>query len=391
MQLFASIACAWMLFSLFGVRRRALFPLALYLSSAITLPATMWWAAALNALPLQITCFVAITAWVRYLATGRRRWLVLLFAALAFGLLSYVKTVLLFGVLVYVLMAWFSSGTLKHRLVSTVRERWRVLSALVVIGLVFLVYYTTQVPQITGTVGLDQPAPLAGTMLGRVLPVGLVGGPWRWDTRSPPTALANPPQFALSLSWVLLALALLVILVGRRRTGRAWVLLGLYAFATYLLLLTTRAALLSDLAGLEYRYLTDVMPILVFCLGVGTMTLRGSPEPSVTRPEASSISPAVGGRLRGALAVLVAVAVRGRHVQQHHLCADLARRQPQRALRARRTRLVGREWSHRPCRPVSAPGRDNPILRGEEQDEHPGAAVQQGGALSAGHGGLGGA
>ncbi|NGZ99941.1 hypothetical protein G5V59_05965 [Nocardioides sp. W3-2-3] len=47
----AALACLWFLLTLFGWRRRTLAVLALYLTTAMTVPAFVWWAAALNQAP----------------------------------------------------------------------------------------------------------------------------------------------------------------------------------------------------------------------------------------------------------------------------------------------------------------------------------------------------
>ena len=50
-------------------------PLALYLTSGVTMPALMWWTACLNQLPIQLAFFLAVGAWVRYLRGDGLLWL----------------------------------------------------------------------------------------------------------------------------------------------------------------------------------------------------------------------------------------------------------------------------------------------------------------------------
>ena len=52
-----------------------LVPYSLYLFLALTVPSYMWFIAALQQLPLQITLTVGVGAWVRYLRTRRLLWL----------------------------------------------------------------------------------------------------------------------------------------------------------------------------------------------------------------------------------------------------------------------------------------------------------------------------
>lgn len=295
----ADLACAWMLLELFGRRWGVLLPLAAYVSSAMVMPATMWWAAALNQLPLQAVLFAAVAAWVRYLRTGHSRWWVVVALVLGVGFLAYVKTLLVLVVLAWITLAHFSSGGLFRRVRDVVRRRWLGLATLAAGGAAFLVWYLAYVPSIVADgdrnpVALD----LAGTMLGQALPTGLLGGPWRWWTPNPPVALADPPAWAVVLTWVVLVAVVVGIALRRRRTGRVWTLLALYVGLAYLLVLTTRAPLVGGVVGLEYRYLTDVLPVATLCIGLATMSLRGAVEPTEARPRprlrlpASSVSAA---------------------------------------------------------------------------------------------------
>ncbi len=304
----ADLACVWMLLELFGARKGVLLPLAAYLGSAVVMPGTMWFAAALDQLPLQIVLCAAVAAWVRYLRTGRARWWIVTAVVLGLGLLAFVKTLLVLIILGWLTVAHFSAGGPLRR-VGTVLRRYAVGCVVLVGGaLAFLVWYLNAVPSLV-TEETDNPvaADLARNMLGEALPVGLLGGPWRWGSTNLPVALADPPQAAVLLSWAVLAATAVGLALRRRRTGRVWVLLALYAAATYLLLLVTRAPLVGGRLGLEYRYLTDVVPVAALCLGLATMPLRGADEP--TEPRAHPrlrVPPALLSRLPVVAAVLLA-------------------------------------------------------------------------------------
>jgi hypothetical protein len=282
----AGLACLWMLLELFGPRWGILLPLAAYLTSAVLMPATMWWSAALDQLPLQTALLAAVAAWVRYLRTGRARWWVVTALAVTLGLVAFVKGLLVLVVLAWLTLAHFARGG-PWRRVRAVVTGWTTGVAVLVVGSVgYLVWYLAAVPSIV-TSGRDAPvaADLATTMLGRALPVGLLGGPWRWGDTNHPAALADPPGWTVVVAWVVLLAAAAVLALRRRRTGRVWALLGLYAGLAYGLLLTTRAPLVGGAIGLEYRYLTDVVPVAVLCLGLLTMRLRDAPEPTERRTD----------------------------------------------------------------------------------------------------------
>lgn len=283
MQLLASTACAVMLVTLFGWRPRVLALLALYLSSAIAVPATMWWAAGVNQLPLHATMFGAVAAWVAYLRTRRLRHLALALGLVALGMLAYVKAVLVLVVLAWIAVGWFASGGPLRRVREAVTRYWPAVVLGSALGAGFTGYYVRHVPQIDGGEGVAPAGALAERMLGSTLPTALLGGPWRWDTINPPVGLADPPAWTAHLSWVLLTLVVLYLALVRTRTLRAWSLLASYALIAYLVLLLTRAPVVGAIAGDELRYLTDVLCVAVLALGLATTELPGARESSEPR------------------------------------------------------------------------------------------------------------
>lgn len=279
----AALACLWCLVSLFGWRRRVLAVLALYLTTAMTVPAFAWWAAGLNQLPLQAVFFVAVAAWVRYLRGEGRRWLVVVLVVLAFGMCCYVKTLLVLPVLVFVALGYFTTGGPVRRTVRLVRRQWAVVVAAVALGAGYLAYYVATVPQIARGGAPDAAGELAERMLGTTFATALFGGPWHWDERIAPAAQADPPAILVHLCWVAAAAVVAYLALRRERTLRAWLLLAGYVAADYLLLLTTRAQVVGAVSGGEYRYLTDAMCAVVLALGLATMELRGAEECSRER------------------------------------------------------------------------------------------------------------
>ncbi len=303
--LLADLACVWMLVELFGRRAQILLPLAFYLTSAVVVPATMWWAAALNQLPLQAVLYAAVAAWVRYLRTARSAWWLVAVALVVLGLLAYAKTLLVLVVLAWITLAHFSSGGAWTRVRRVVRAHALPIAVLASAAAGYLTWYAVAVPSIVVSDGIDVVAGgLARRMLGEALPVGLIGGPWRWGALNAPVVRAEPPAWSVAAAWLLLATVIVVVAVRRRRTGRVWALLATYCVLTYLLLLITRSPLVGPGIGAEYRYVTDVVPVAALCLGLATMTTRGADEPTALRAGSSRSSPR---SLPVALAVLLAL------------------------------------------------------------------------------------
>lgn len=304
LQALASVSCLWMLTTLFGSRRGILFLLALYLTCAVTIPAMMWWAAAVNQLPLQIAFFLASGAWVRYLRGRRLRWLAATILALALGLAFWEKSVLILPVLALLAPVYFASGSLLSRLGGVGRRYWPAWLAGATLGATYSWFYLAQVEQPIGQTSLSQVGSLAQTMIGAGFASGVVGGPWTWAEAPRPAAYAAPPPWAQHLAWVVIVMVVLYGCLRRVRTLRAWVLLSGYLAVLVILLAGGRIDAFGPTIGLEYRYLTDAVPIVVLCLGLAYLPLDGavdSSRPRVTPLLVQPISPVA------ALALMVMV------------------------------------------------------------------------------------
>ncbi len=285
LQTLAGAAGLWMLTVLFGRRWAILAPLALYLASAMTLPAMMWWTAGLNQVPLQVAFFLAVGAWVQYLRSRRHAWLAGTMLALVIGLCFYVKTLLVFPVLAYLAVAYFTSGSVRQRVRTLFHDYWPALVSATVLAVAYLGYYTTHTSEpFTGTsAGLV--GRIADSMLGTAFATALVGGPWDWKVTAPPNAFADPPGWTVHLAWIVVAVTVLVAALTRRGTLRAWVLLAIHLAGLLALLVTSRAPVYGRIIGLEYRYLTDAACAVALCLGLAFLTLRGAPGSSRRREQ----------------------------------------------------------------------------------------------------------
>jgi hypothetical protein len=317
-QLAIDVALLRLLVLLFGRRPAVLVPFAVYVTSSITLPAFLWWAAALNQLPMQLAVLLALHAHVQYLRSGELRRALQAVAAVAGGLLFSEKALLALPLLVALTLFWATEGGPVARVRQSLRQHraaWLLHGAL---GLAYTAFYALHVSSpIEGTPTVADVADLAGPALVRAVLPGLLGGPWAWEDFPPALGIADPPPV---LQWLSVAVAAVVVAVSvlrRRGAGRAWVLLALYVAGTCVLLSASRAQLIGPFAlSREYRYFTDVAMVGALCLALAFLPVRDAPvvlrERALPR-RSTAVAAAVGRRpalpvAGGALVVLALVA-----------------------------------------------------------------------------------
>ncbi|WP_345529980.1 hypothetical protein [Nocardioides endophyticus] len=283
LQALASIGIFRLLLSMFGRRPFVLVLLAGYLFWVFTLSAGIWFAAGINQLPLQIALGFGLTAHLGYLRTPRIRYLVTTLLWTAFGLAFYEKTLILFGIYALVAIGWFSTGNTPQRL-RGLWDRYRL--GIVVHGAVAAVYLAAYVHWGLDF-GLGESAgvswgPIAWNLVGVALAAALVGGPITWETLNV-GSLANPSDLLLLVSWAGCAGVIAYAFFTRTMSKRAWSLLGFTLLANVVLLASARASIVGPEIGREYRYQTESAAIVVLCLGLAFLPLRGAVEVNSTR------------------------------------------------------------------------------------------------------------
>ncbi|WP_446221678.1 hypothetical protein ACTWPB_17345 [Nocardia sp. IBHARD005] len=267
LQLLASLAVLRLVVVLLGVRARILWPLAFYLFVPLAVPAFAWWAAAVNALPLQIALAWVSADAVRLVRTGRRGYAVSGAVVFAVALLFFEKSVVVLPVAfaVAVLAAHVSGGSVR----AAARHGAALWTAG---GAVLLAWSACFLLVIQRPRGLSPPEH-PGSLWSRAFSDGLVpalsGGPWRWERWQPATPWADPPSVLVALS----SLALILFAAWTIRTRRR-VVEVLACTAGYAVLTIAPVVILRDgpsTAGLllqSLRYFADFAVIATVALAL---------------------------------------------------------------------------------------------------------------------------
>lgn len=285
LQACASLTALWMFVTLFGRRWAILAPLGLYLTSAITIPAMIWWAAALNQLGHQAGLFLAVAAWIRYERSREHRWAALVLVAVSLSFFCDARGLFIPPLLAMLSVGWFATGSLAQRIVQVVRRN---LLPAVALGAMVVAYWVaySRAAEENLLVGFHTKLALElfDAMIGTAFGTGIVGGPWHWNISAPPTSFADPPDWSAHLAWVVIVLVVLHAYLTRLRALRAFAMAATYISALYLMVLISRAPVAGAAIGTEYRYLTDAAPIMALALGLAYLQLIGSGETSRPRP-----------------------------------------------------------------------------------------------------------
>jgi len=317
------LLCWRLLVRLFGHRWAVLVPFAVVAFSPITFVMSMWWAYALQLLPLVLALFGALNAHVAHLQrpSSWRAAQSLLFVA--FGLAFWEKAVLIQPIIVGLTLV-LADGGLAGRLRATLRGHpWLWLAhGLVFAGyaLVHLVYAPME----------DSPRPTVGdlgtlvrNMIGDTLLPAAYGGPWNGDWVGL-AGLAPPPLHVLVIAWTASAAVVLAGLWRNRlRAAVAWTVLAGYLAVSVGLVAFTRLGPFGALIGTDPRYIADALPVAAVFAALAVLPPRArAAEPEPPRSWSASLTRvAVPLALVLALGVGAALSIAGAVPQERHLAA----------------------------------------------------------------------
>ncbi|MET8778896.1 hypothetical protein ABZV58_28155 [Nocardia sp. NPDC004654] len=278
LQLAASLAVLRMLIVVLGRRRAMLVPLVLYLVCPLTLPAFAWWAAALNALPLQFALAWVIGDAVLLVRTGRRRYAVSGIVVLVLALLSFEKSV------VVPFVAFAAAASTHHvdghtGVIRTVARRGAMLWVGCGVALVAWLGVYLSVVDVAAVHGNGHDV---GELLRTATSLGVVpalsGGPWVWERWLPATPWAAPPDWAVAFAWVVLGLLAVAAVFLRRRVTAVLVTVAVYVVVAQLPLALIRSGPHTATEIMQsLRYLADVAVLMALA---GALVLRARPRES---------------------------------------------------------------------------------------------------------------
>ena len=310
LQVVAAVSFWWMLRTLFGERAGILVPLGLFCLSTMGMDTSVWWAASLNALPMQIAFCWLVTCLVQWSRAADRAarlrcaagTLAAWVAALGAGPRGFVLAV---PVAVLVVVFLTPRGRWRTHAVRVARSFGLLVLPLAAIGVGWLAYYLTHAPS---------PVQRASTPAGRLAvdlltaswAPSLVGGPWRWDVVADPVSVPHAPV-ALRVLAVLAVTGWATWVVRRRPRAALGALAMVLAHltVTYLALAFGRGTQLGALAALNTRYLADALPVAALAVGLAHLPLAGHAGPDPDRSTAPS------GWGRHAMVVAIAVTTVG--------------------------------------------------------------------------------
>ncbi|MFG1703647.1 ArnT family glycosyltransferase [Nonomuraea sp. M3C6] len=295
-QAAASIVFLVLLRRLFGDRVVVLAALTVYAFAPLTVPATSWWSAALNAVPLQLALVAALAAHIRYVRDGKGKWGALIWTAV--GMAFSTKGVFIPFVVLGVTSAYLGQGRWPRAVLTELRRPVWWAHGLLLAG--YAVLYLLRRDSagsdtLTGPKAEVVPG-LLRRLLGETFPTGAVGGPLRWGGLTATGGLADPAPAMVIVSWAVIALVVVITCVYRRRAWRAWAILAAYVVVADAVPTVIARATAWDLVGAETRYVADAAVLFALCLALAWQPVEGEPG-ARRKPVPGELSLAAGGAI----------------------------------------------------------------------------------------------
>lgn len=276
--------CWRVLVRLFGSRWAVVVAFAVFACSPLILFPTLWWAYALQLLPILFAMFGALHAHLRHVHGEGTRHAVYAGLWTIFGLAFYEKAALIPAALLAVTILIAPTGQ-PPVLWALRRYRWVWLGNAAVVVLFTLGYLLLADTPVSGNpVGSRDVLNLIYRSIVDTFLPGLFGGPLTSPAGG--ATWTTPPVYVrIGAAVVAVALIVLSVVRTRRRALLPWLFLAAYLAVDLALVAVTRLGILGPAIGTDPRYLADAVPVAVLCAAFAFLAPRRVGEPA---PEAQA-------------------------------------------------------------------------------------------------------
>lgn len=300
----ADLAAFRLLRTLFGDRPAILVPLLIYLLCPLSVMDIRFWSAAIELWPLELAIFMALTAQVHYVRSGRFRHAAAAAAWLAFGLIFNEKALVLPLLLFAITSAFLMEGPWRRTIRQCLTRYWRswvlqaVMLACYAAAFASSLHGSSLQPSVQGTGSAV--FSFTEELVKNTFVPGAIGGPWQWSgvTDGQIAAAATPN----ALAWLSVIVGVAVILasiVSRLYAWRSWAILAGWVLAADVgpVLIGRLGEWPAGLLAQQTRYVADAVPVLAICVGLAFLPVVGQPDTRrrLAVPDGSQVSQA--GRL----------------------------------------------------------------------------------------------
>ncbi|WP_150132593.1 hypothetical protein [Intrasporangium calvum] len=275
---------------LFGRRWGVLLPITVLLLTPMWVTPTLWWAAALQSLPLQISLLATIWLVARHQGAFTAGGLLGIAAALAFGLAFWEKAIVVPPtalIVVLLVEACRNLDPLWRTAADAIsRLRWVIATWLIMLASYLALFLSrvdlgTQVSD--GGIRAEQGiAALRHASLAFV--VGLAGGPWRATGGTDTIALTPSSGSAfLAIQVVVVGVIALVVVGGPRRVVLALLATGVVFLVDTVAVVLTRLDLVGPEQATDPRYFTESVIVAAIAIGACLLSTDLGPNPLTAR------------------------------------------------------------------------------------------------------------
>jgi hypothetical protein len=241
---------------------------AIYATSPLLVPGTLWLASSVDLLPAQIFAIVAYDTHIRHARTGRLGWSALCGVALLCGAAFWEKSGVTAVLLVILSVGWLTTGGFRQRATALIKDWLAWLVTLAPLAAFTAYFLDHGYGGSAHDLSLHDGARLVWLQWSHGLWPAVVGAPWRWLSQGETfTGVANPALVTVVLGQV--AFALLVAAGWHRNRWRGaliWLLPAVSVVLGEVLVGLGRFRDFGTLSGVTFSYAFDLaVPTALAC------------------------------------------------------------------------------------------------------------------------------